>query len=94
MTSSLPIVELNGKTVYVTPTGGVTHPGSACCPYVNVTFGSSKASLLLQNPFGNQLETIKSTLDVIFQKTVKKLDKTDVDKIDLEKAVGKTLQAV
>ena len=87
------VQELNGQTVYLTPTQGVSNSGSSCCPYANVTFGPSKACLLLQNPLGNHLESAKNTLEVIFQKPVKKLDKVDVGNVNLDKASGKTLQA-
>ena len=87
------VQELNGKTIYLTPTSGISHSGSACCPFANVTFGSSKACLLLQNPMGCHLESAKSTLEVIFQKQVKTLDKVDVGNASLQKASGKTLEA-
>ena len=87
------VQELNGQTIYLTPTKGATNDGrSACCPFTNVTFGPSKACLLLQNPMGNHLESVKNTLEVIFQKPVKKVDNMDVSNVNLEKASGKTLQ--
>ena len=84
----------NGKTFFLTPTKGSVNQGSSCCPFANVTLDSSKACLLLQNPFATPLQFVGKTLEVIFQRKVKQLDKLDVDKINVDKVVGKSLRAV
>ena len=86
--------ELNGKTLFLTPTQGSVHAGSACCPFINVTLGKTKACLLLQNPLGTPVQFVGKTLEAIFQKKVKQLDKQDVDQVVLEKIkVGQSLTA-
>ena len=86
--------ELNGKTLFLTPTQGSVHAGSACCPFTNVTLGKAKACLLLQNPLGTPVQFVGKTLEAIFQKKVKQLDKQDVDQVVLEKIkVGQSLTA-
>ena len=84
----------NGKTLFLTPTKGSVNQGGSCCPFFNVTLGPSKACLLLQNPLNVPLQFVGKTLEVIFQRKVKQLDKQDIDKINVAKVVGKTLQAI
>ena len=68
----------------------------SCCPFLNVSLNEKKGCLLLKNPSQQAIgsrDAIKEVLATIFDKHIKKLGGTVVEKVDLDTLVGQTLCA-
>jgi len=92
--NSTSVLDLNGKTLYLSPSVGKNMVNGSCCPFININHGNTQGCFLVENPKGcSNGESAKDVIDIVFGKSVQKLDNTLIEKVQWSKVVGKTLNA-
>ena len=82
--------DCTGNTIFLTPTSGCgSSLGGSGCPFVDVSLGQAKGSLLLENPVNMALsEHASDVLKVIFNKSVKTLNGKAIETVKWDKLAG------